>query len=201
MNDDPLIPLLRTAEPASAEPPRSFAPDALLAAAHRRRVRRTATRTALAVSVVVLVAAPLLTSDWFSRPRVLPTHATIAHAPAAPSAPASDMESVQRELVRLEREAALYQQIVAAVLAPDPSDEPPVSLGLSDAELVRLETARNAALSLQYAEMAERELNDRNVARREYERVAERFPNTKWSAYAAVSLQRLGDAAPTPNTL
>jgi hypothetical protein len=199
--NDPLQQLLQAAEPASAEPPRSFVPDALLAAAHRRRLRHTATRSAVAVSVVVLVAAPLLTADWSSRTPDHPTHATSAHAPAAPNVPAADLDAIQQELARLEREAALHQQIVAAVLAPDPFEGPPVRLGLSDAELVRLETARNAALSLQYAEMAERELDDIEAARREFERVAERFPNTRWSAYAAISLQRLDDAAPTPNTL
>jgi hypothetical protein len=125
-------------------------------------------------------------------------HATSAHAPAAPHVPAPDLDAIQQELARLEREAALHQQIVAAVLAPDPSDDPHVSPGLSDAELVRLETARSAALSLQCATIAERELQDFETARREYERVAERFPGTEWADVAAVSLQRLKPIDPMP---
>jgi hypothetical protein len=202
MNDDPLQQMLQAAEhdPHVVVPP--FTADALLAAARRRRLRRTATRSATAATAVALIAAPLLTWDWsLKRPVRLTQDAAIAHAPVAPHLPAPDIESLQLELARLERDAAMHQQIIAAVLTPNPPDELPVSLGLSDAELVRLETARNAALSLEYASMAERELDDVEVARREYQRVADRFPETDWARYAVVSLRRLDEPAKEPAAL
>src|SRR5690606_22556280 len=113
---------------------------------------------------------------------------------------AVEFDSLQHELARLEREAAMHEQIIAAVLAPEPPNEAPQPLGLSDAELVRLETARSAALSLQYARIAERELHDLETARREYQRVGERFPGTEWSQLAAASLQRLAELRIPPST-
>jgi hypothetical protein len=157
-------------------------------------------RSAAAAGLALLVAAPFLTSDGSLQQPVRLSRATIAHAPVAPHVPAPDVESIQRELARLEREAAMHQQIIAAVLTPDPSDEPAQPLGLSDSDLVRIESARNAALSLQYAEIAERELHDLAAARREYERVVERFPDTEWSQVAAASLQRLAELPIAPST-
>lgn len=202
MNDDQLPQLLQAAEPASAEPPRMFAPDALLALARGRRFRRRAARTAAAAGLIVLVAAPLFTSDWSRTEPVRLTHQpTIAHAPVTPHVPAPDVESLQRELAQLEREAAMHEQVIAAVLAPEPPNADAMSDRLGDAELVHIETARSAALSLHYAVLAERELHDLESARREYQRVAKRFPGTQWSEYAVVSLRRLEQPSTDPSAL
>jgi hypothetical protein len=201
MSDDPLQQLLQAADPANAEPLPAIAPEALLAAACHRRLRRAGLRSAAVAALVLLVVAPLLTSDRSPTSPVRPTHnVVIAHEPSPPFVPAPSAGVIERELARLEREAAMHQQIIAAVLAPDAAEETSADVRLSDAELVRLETARSAALSLTYAQIAERDLQDVETARREYQRVTERFPDTQWSQVAAASLQRLAETHSPPST-
>jgi hypothetical protein len=132
----------------------------------------------------------------------------VRSADAARDREAGAVEELRQELARLEREAAMHQQIVAALLAPD-NDELEAQLaavmhdssGLRGAELLRQETARSAAISLQYATIVEREFEDAEAARREYERVAERFPGTTWADLAVVSLERLSAAEVDPFSL
>lgn len=113
-----------------------------------------------------------------------------------------NVAELQRDLERLESEAALHMRIVRGLQAPATSEAeaspwPPVP---SAAELVRLEAARSAAISWRYATLVEQEFDDVAAAKHEYQRVVERFPGTDWANYSIVSLQRLsatGGDAPT----
>jgi hypothetical protein len=109
---------------------------------------------------------------------------------------------VRLELARLEREAELRMQVVQAVVTAKnlPGAAQTMASTLSDAELVRLEAARSAAMSWQYATLVERELDDPAAALREYERVVARFPGTPWAELAAQSVSRLSSAR-QPSTL
>jgi hypothetical protein len=69
---------------------------------------------------------------------------------------------------------------------------------LNNAEWLRVEIARSAALSWQYANMAEYEFRDLAAARREYERLIERFPGTTWAQRSQVSLDRILTSENTP---
>jgi hypothetical protein len=69
--------------------------------------------------------------------------------------------------------------------------EPSPAPALNNAEWLRVESARSAALSWQYAHMVEHEFHDLATARREYERLIERFPGTTWAQRSQVSLDRI----------
>jgi hypothetical protein len=75
---------------------------------------------------------------------------------------------------------------------------PPSAPLLNNAEWLRVESARSAALSWQYANMAEYEFRDLAAARREYERLIERFPGTTWAQLSQVSLDRILTSHDTP---
>jgi hypothetical protein len=207
MSNDPLQLLLQSVDRPQAEPSPAFSPESLLAAARRKRVRRVAMRTTAPSIVLGLLAAPLMIPRSNQpelaanlppdRPTVaLPELATINVAPVA--------HDYALELAELERAAAMQSEILRRVLADAAADdaeaaeESLAASALSDADLLRAETARSAALSLQYATIAERELHDLPAARREYQRVAERFPGTEWAEVAQVSLQRLKPIDPMP---
>jgi hypothetical protein len=79
-----------------------------------------------------------------------------------------------------------------AELAESASDvDPNRSSALNPAEWLRVESARTAALSWHYANMAEHEFHDIPAAVREYQRLVERFPGTTWAQRSQVSLDRL----------
>jgi hypothetical protein len=68
---------------------------------------------------------------------------------------------------------------------------PPAAPSLNAADWLRVESARSAALSWHYAHMAEHEFHDLATARREYERLIDRFPGTTWAQRSQVSLDRI----------
>jgi hypothetical protein len=68
---------------------------------------------------------------------------------------------------------------------------PPAAPSLNAADWLRVESARSAALSWQYAHMAETEFHDIPAAVREYQRLVERFPGTTWAHRSQVSLERI----------
>jgi hypothetical protein len=74
----------------------------------------------------------------------------------------------------------------------------PSAPSLDSAEWFRVEAARSAALSWQYANMAEHEFRDLVTARREYQRLIERFPGTTWAQRSQVSLDRILTSHKTP---
>jgi hypothetical protein len=166
-----------------------------------RRRRRTAglraTVATLTVSGIALAGVWLAGPTW--------KHAGLRDERIAESqplpVPASPAE-LSRELAALEREAAWRGEVVAALAASadataaddDEYDAPK----LSDPEWVRVEAARSAALSWQYANLVEHEFHDAAAARREYERLVERFPGTAWAELATVSLERMLTSEKTP---
>ena len=194
--------LLTTYTDDRVDPPPLTA-EALLAAALRRRRRTASVRAAvatLAVSGILLAGVWRVSST--GKPDI-PRGNEIAKSQPLPvlATPAE----LSRELAALEREAAWRSKVVAALapLAPLPEapaaddDEFAVST-LSDAEWVRIEAARSAALSWQYANLVEHEFHDAQAARREYERLVARFPGTAWAELATVSLERLLTSEKTP---
>jgi hypothetical protein len=86
-----------------------------------------------------------------------------------------------------------------AELAESASDvDPNRSSALNPAEWLRVESARTAALSWHYANMAEHEFHDIPAAVREYQRLVERFPGTTWAQRSQVSLDRILTSHNTP---
>jgi hypothetical protein len=75
---------------------------------------------------------------------------------------------------------------------------PPAAPSLNAADWLRVGSARSAALSWQYAHMAETEFHDIPAAVREYQRLVERFPGTTWAQRSQVSLDRLLTSHNTP---
>jgi hypothetical protein len=200
MIDKALQTLLQHAEPTLAESPPAIDPQALLTAALRKRSHAVALKSLAGAGVVATIVgvaalgvsrhdiaptthAPLVTSDW-SLKRPVPT--------------GLDADQLQREIAALDREAHERLLIVRAATATAPSDDAIMDSqhdsSLDDAELVRLEAARSAALAWQYANVVEHELRDAPAARREYQRVVERFPLTTWAELASASLVRLDNA-------
>ncbi len=211
MNDDSLEQLLQRADAAFHAPPQAVLPAALLTAVRRRRMRTAGLRSLAAVGAALAIAVPLIVerptaeplggappaSDWSLKRPVRPADG----APILADAP-HDLDALRAEIARLDQEAEERLRIVAAVLRPDVETKEVDSGGaLAGLELVRLETARSAALSLQYAVQVEEEFHDLAAARREYQRVAERFPGTAWAQVAATSIRRLAGADAHPSSL
>jgi len=172
-------------------PPRITA-ESLLAAARRRRARAIASRAAAAafVGALAIVAA--------SRPSEKPQ--------LVQSAADRSVDEIRAELVSLEREAAVHERVVQALAEADALDalskrETDLAREITPAgaDLARQEAARTAAISWQYATMVEQDSVDINRAKREYERIRERFPNSHWAELAAVSLERLSTAGNRPS--
>ena len=117
--------------------------------------------------------------------------------------PTLDVDALRRELAAFERKAQIHLQVVRGLAeAPDSVAaldlSPPTPSG---DELVRLEAERSAAISWRYATLVENEFHDVAAARREYQRLAERFPGTEWADLAAASLDRLSAAEAAPSNL
>jgi hypothetical protein len=107
-----------------------------------------------------------------------------------------DAEALRSELAELQRRAAVQRRVIdgLAQTTERAALERQVELARGDGvapELWRQETMRSAAISLEHATMMERDVNDRDRARREYQLVAERFPGTTFAAAAAASAERL----------
>jgi hypothetical protein len=86
-----------------------------------------------------------------------------------------------------------------AELAESASDVNPYrSSALNPTEWLRVESARTAALSWHYANMAEHEFHDIPAAVREYQRLVERFHGTTWAQRSQVSLDRILTSHNTP---
>jgi hypothetical protein len=189
MSDDALKLLLVNADRDGVDPAPASAGD-LLAAALRRRRSQARRRTAAVAAVLAVAAATLLKSA----PRD-PAEAVVERNPSI-ATPRKTADELRAELARLEREAAIQVQVVRGLVETEQAavEDPKFASSTDDAELVRREAARSAAISWQYATLVEQELNDLAAARREYERVARRFPGTRWAELAAVSLRRLSTA-------
>jgi hypothetical protein len=194
MNDESLKTLLQSADFEPAAPP-TFTASALLAAAQRRRARSARRRTTTAA----LASIGLLLAAWTLAPNSAPSIHKTSHHVAAPAptdwslqrpvAPPS-ADKLRAELAQLDHEADLAQCIIHAVLKEPTPDEFAPSASFPDADLVRLEAARSAALAWQYANVMEYELHDPASARLEYQRLVDRFPGTQWADLAATSLGR-----------
>ncbi len=197
MKDDPLSKMLRDAE---REPvgQSSLTAELLLAAALRRRRRSAGVRAAIATAAVGVVA---LTGVWIARPGSrelaaprdsgLPQDVQVAQDSQPPAKTPAELS---REIASLEREVTWRRQVVAALATSADAateDSEPAASAISNADWLRVEAARSAALSWQYANVVEHEFHDAAAARREYERLVERFPGTNWATLAAASLERL----------
>jgi hypothetical protein len=183
----------------------------------RRRIATVGVTAALASVAIAFVAA----SSSFTKPREMrvvlesgaPTHINIP-APRTP-------DELRQEIAALEREAAWRTKMTKELIANDvrplsPFGEtqetetansraladladsrnlegfaPPAAPSLNAADWLRVESARSAALSWHYAHMAEHEFHDLATARREYERLIDRFPGTTWAQRSQVSLDRI----------
>jgi hypothetical protein len=209
MNDQSLQALLQRAEPTPKGSPLAIDADALLRAALRKRSHAVALRCLAGVGAgAAIVGAAALGIP--RRDAAPTTPAPLAAADWSLKRPVQtgfDADRLQREIAALDREAQERLLVVRAVtaMATTSSDDalrekPPVA-ALDDAEVVRLEAARSAALAWQHANVMEHELRDAPAARREYQRVVERFPSTTWAELASASLSRLGDAPADPMPL
>lgn len=211
MNEQSLEQLLRQADAAYCAAPQSVQPDTLLTAVRRRRMQTAGVQSIAALAAALAIAVPLMVertnvdrpgsvppaSDWSLQRPVRPADG----APTSVDSP-QDLDALRAELARLDQEADARLQIVAAVMRPnDEAEELESPSEVDGLELLRLETARSAALSLQYAVQMEEEFQDAVAARREYQRVAQRFPGTTWAQVALVSDHRLAAASPDPSTL
>jgi hypothetical protein len=193
MNDDLL---LNTLQAADVEPVghSSLTAESLLAAALRRRRRTAGVRAVIATAAV---SAVILAGAWSVRPANRETIANRTSNPPQTVHVAQHSQSpaeLSREIVSLEREVAWRRQVVAALAASDDAatnDDEPAASAISNADWLRVEAARSAALSWQYANVVEHEFHDAAAARREYARLVERFPDTNWATLAAASLERL----------
>jgi hypothetical protein len=210
MNDESLEQLMQQTDAAFQRPPHAVEPATLLTALRRRRMRATGLRSVAALGAALAIVAPLLierpsaahigsaapTSDWSLKRPVHP-----ADGARIPSNSPRDLDAIRAELARLDQEAEERQRIVEAVMRSDVETDAGSVGALYGMELIRLETARSAALSLQYAIQVEEEFEDAEAARREYQRVAERFPGTVWAQVASTSERRLASTPPVPTTL
>jgi hypothetical protein len=211
MNDPSLELLLKRADAQFRKPPHEMTAAALLTAVRRRRTRSAGVRSVAAVGAILAISVSLLAgrpgpeptgsappaSDWSLKRPVRPADgaSTLAESP-------HDLDALRAELARLDREADARMQVVAAVTQQDDDSEDADHGGaLAGLELIRLETARSAALSLQYAIQVEEEFQDVVAARREYQRVAKRFPGTEWAHVALASESRLAATSLDPSTL
>lgn len=202
MNDPSLQNLLRDAEPEV--PPATIDAGTLLTLAQRRRTQRTARRTLAGLGAIAAIACSA--TLWNSQGVVTPTltkHQTLAATDGSFKRPVptpAEVDRLHQEIAALDREAQERLLVVRAATATSAtasdealSNESPRA-SLDNAELVRLEAARSAALAWQYANVVEHELQDALGARREYQRVIERFPRTTWAELASASLVRLDNA-------
>ena len=195
MDDQTLKHLLQQADAASSAPSRPLSADDLLAAARRRRSSRAAA-TAVSLAVVAIAVGVL----WHMQ-----SASDQANTNTVVISKIEPLDKVHKtahriDLASLEREAQMHEQIAHALLASSEPEQPAVeSPTTDDDDLVRLEAARSAAISWQYATYVESDLNDLQAARREYQRIADRFPGTTWEKLAKTSLERLPPAATPPS--
>jgi hypothetical protein len=194
MNDEALKLLLREADGGGEPAP--LAAEKLLAAALRRRRRTARRRTAVGAAALLVAAGAALA--WRGEPagNSVERRDQLADADWSLKRPVQTVEELRAELARLEREAAIQVAVVRGLAAEDTQIIDDVDAASPDggAALVEAEAARSAAITWQYATLVEQELKDLAAARHEYERVARRFPGTRWAELAAVSLERLSAA-------
>lgn len=205
MNDESLKTLLQAADAESAAPP-TFSAGALLAAAQRRRARTARRRIASAGLATIC----LLLGAWNLAPNSPRAPHKTSHHIAASSPTdwslkrpvrTASADQLRLELAQLDREADAARRIVRAVLEqPTPNKLAP-SVPLPDADLVRLEAARSAAMAWQYANVVEHELHDPAAARLEYQRLVDRFPGTQWADLAVSAIRRTTAAPLDPSSL
>jgi hypothetical protein len=188
MNDETLKQLLQRADASQVETTPTTSAGSLLAAARRRRKRNVGVR--VVATTVVLAAAAVGAQRKFDRNARSEADGSLARPVRS-----ANVDDLRRRLAQLEQEAGVSLQVVRG-LAEQPTE---VGGPISDADLLRLEAARSAAISWQYATLVETDLGDRAAARREYQRVAERFPGTEWADMAAVSLLRLSKLKDSPS--
>jgi hypothetical protein len=188
MTDYDLRQLVQEADAAGAPAqPRGPRADDLLAALADRRRRRSRRRWMAACGAIVVALVAWRAAD----PRDGAIPAVVAHRTPAP---APDVDAVRTRLEQLDREAAMQLHIVHGLTDRSQiadSEFPSPESASADGEQYSQELARSAALSWRYALLVEQEFGDAAAARREYERVVARFPNTPWAQQAAQSLRRL----------
>jgi hypothetical protein len=201
---DPLHHLLQQADRALAELPRAISAETLLAASRHKRAqtkRRRLATVGVTAALASVAVAFMMSSRQFETPREMrvvvksgvPAHIDVP-APRTP-------DELRQEIAALEREAIWRTEILKSLevsisnisnISRDLEDFGLASTpSLNNAEWVRVESARSAALSWHYANMAEYEFRDLAAARREYERLIERFPGTTWAQRSQVSLDRI----------
>jgi hypothetical protein len=185
---DPLRKLVEDAgaadRPATLPLPR--ADDLLAALAARRRWRAHRRRIVLCGAIILALAGwRALDSRHSAAPDVVAKR---------PSAPVLDVETVRARLEQLDREAALHQSVIQGLANVTPMEDPNSSASShahAAPEQFSQEVARSAAISWRYATLVDQEFDDAAAARREYQRVVTRFPDTPWAREAAQSLRNL----------
>ena len=199
MNDLQLQHLLREADEAQGVAPPISAERLLTAALTRRRTASRRRRAAAAtVAALLLCMATVLKPSPDAVPNKTSLKIATTDASRTHLGHIADIDRLRNQLIQLENTARMHQRIVRAV-----KDAPPTPVKrtqpsqLDGPELARSEAERSAALTWQYASQVEHEFKDATAARREYQRLIDRFPSTKWADLAAVSLQRLSSAAPS----
>jgi hypothetical protein len=195
MDDQTLKSLLQQADATTSAPSRTVSDDDLLAAADWRRRRASYAKAAAASLVLFAVALGALRH---MRPTPHRPNEPVGNGGTdiAKAEPLNDVHktSHHEDLASLDHEAQMREQVVRAVLAEQQSDTAAVEPQTDDADLVRLEAARSAALCWQYASFVETDMNDPEAAHldcRHVPKFADRFPGTTWAALATSSVQRL----------
>jgi hypothetical protein len=184
LHDADLAKLLQTADAECALDRQPLDGGALVDAARRRRSRSRRMRVASSALGAALIAAVVSLSG----PKIA--------QPIAPSAASDEMAAELRQVLdALDREAKQRRGIVLALRQSEQLAARQTELNSLASEssktLAEGESSRSAAISLQYAMLVEQEAHDAEQARREYERVAQRFRGTQWADVAAASLDRL----------
>jgi hypothetical protein len=211
---DPLHHLLQQADATLARPPRAIPAETLLAASRHRRAqskRRRIATVGVTAALASVAVAFTMSSRQLETPRQMRSVVKDASPPRIDIPAPRTPEELRQEIAALEREAAWRTEMLKSpefsisnisstsrdladserASAPSLSAASLNAPSLSNAEWVRVEAARTAALSWQYAHMAETEFHDIPAAVREYQRLVERFPGTTWAQRSQVSLDRI----------
>ncbi len=186
MTDERLRKLLRSAdEGAPIARQRRVDANDLIAALARRRRQRTRRRAMVSCAAVVLALV-----GWQVTHNGDQAEPELAALPTV-EAPLALIDALN-EVRQLEREAEHRLRVVRQLQQAEATERAPAAVDAERSpELLAQETARSAAISLQSARQTDEEFNDAASARREYQRIVERFPGTPWADQAALSLRRI----------
>jgi hypothetical protein len=169
---------------AAAQLPRADDLLSALAAHGRRRTRRRGV-AALAVAAIGFVALQATSSRQTDAPLVRQRS----------SANVGEVAGAREALARLNRAAELKLQVIRGLANVEGANSQRAAdrnvAPSAGADEFAQEVARSAAISWRYAALVEQQFGDVAAARREYERIAARFPGTVWAGQATESLRRL----------